>query len=130
MGMYVNQVHIRGRLGSDPKYVKGKSGKGFYRVNVAVSYKDKTDWFPVLVSEKFRPDEWKKGDLVDIVGKASYTSYKKDDETRYSLTIFPISAFNFNMSSRIKELKEATPVDENEFSLELDDFESEDQAVQ
>jgi hypothetical protein len=34
------------------------------------------------------------------------------------------------MSSRIKELKEATPVDENEFSLELDDFESEDQAVQ
>lgn len=128
MAMTKAEIHIRGFLGNDAELFEAKSGKKFYRANVAVrTGKDKTSWFPVLFSENWKLDNWKKGDLVDIEGNFSTNEYEKDGQKRISFTVFAKSALNITETERYREKKNAELAEGEEFVPEFFDEEELDE---
>jgi single-stranded DNA-binding protein len=80
-----------GRLGADVEVITAKSGADFMKLRVAFDQnRGGTQWADVLVFRDLMEtaSSFKKGMLVDVVGKPSFEAYtSKTGEARVSMTI-------------------------------------------
>ena len=80
-----NTITVHGILGNDGEYIRTKNGKELYENSLAVGFKDRngewgTDWFSIKSTDEELIDvleEFKKGDLVEIVGNFTIDSFKR-----------------------------------------------------
>ncbi len=90
----INKAILVGRLGKDPEFRTAQSGRGVCRFTLATDsgfgQSRKTDWHTIVCFDKqadFARDYLKKGNLVYIEGRISYSEYEKDGVKRYSTEI-------------------------------------------
>ena len=80
-----NTITVHGILGNDGEYIRTKNGKELYENSLAVGFKDRngewgTDWFSIKSTDEELIDvleDFKKGDLVEIVGNFTIDSFKR-----------------------------------------------------
>lgn len=108
-----NMAIITGRLVSDPVFIKTKDGIEFattFTVATKRNYKGKSgeyeaDFLPIRYEGQNKmpfAHMLKKGDVVSVAGAFTSGSYKKGDETVYTLYVLAES-IQFTPSSRKKE---------------------------